>query len=126
MRAHHYSVRTEKRYWYWIRFYLRFHQLRHPLEMGPAEVNRFLSWLTTERQVAATQNLALNALGFFYARVPDKPLAEIGETIRAKRPQRLPMVLSHPEALVIAAVSGKNDGGDPCRQEGVVRTGNRG
>lgn len=64
MRAHHYSIRTEKSYWYWIRFYLRFHQLWHPLEMGPAEVNRFLSWLATERQVAAAQNLALNALVF--------------------------------------------------------------
>src|SRR5690606_19378128 len=40
-------------YWYWIRFYLRFHQMRHPLELGPSEVNQFLSWLASERQVAA-------------------------------------------------------------------------
>ena len=53
MRAHHYSIRTEKSYWYWIRFYLRFHQMRHPLELGPSEVNQFLSWLASERQVAA-------------------------------------------------------------------------
>lgn len=115
MRAHHYSGRTEKSYW--IRFYLRFHQLRHPLEMGPAEVNRFLSWLATERQVAAaTQNLALNALVFLYARVLEKPLGEIGETIRAKRPPRLPVVLSHQEAMAIIAVFGRNNGGGPCRQ----------
>ncbi|WP_227753172.1 site-specific integrase [Pseudomonas saudiphocaensis] len=44
MRAHHYSIRTKKSYWYSIRFYLRFHQMRHPLEMGPSEVNQFLSW----------------------------------------------------------------------------------
>ena len=48
MRAHHYSIRTEKSYWYWIRFYLRFHQMRHPLELGPSEVNQFLSWLASE------------------------------------------------------------------------------
>ena len=48
MRARHYSIRTEKSYGYWIRFYLRFHQMRHPLELGPSEVNQFLSWLATE------------------------------------------------------------------------------
>lgn len=62
MRMHHYSIRTEKTYWYWIRYFLRFHGLRHPLELGAAEVNRFLGWLATDRQVAAgTQNLALAA-----------------------------------------------------------------
>lgn len=102
MRAHHYSIRTEKSYWYWIRFYLRFHQMRHPLELGPSEVNQFLSWLASERQVAAaTQNLALNAIVFLYARVLERPLGDIGETIRAKRPPRLPVVLSHQEAMAI-------------------------
>ena len=101
MRAQHYSIRTEKSYWYWIRFYLRFHQMRHPPELGPSEVNRFLSWLASERQVAATQNLALNAIVFLYARVLERPLGDIGETIRAKCPQRLPMVLSYREAMAI-------------------------
>lgn len=102
MRAHHYSIRTEKSYWYWIRFYLRFHQMRHPLELGPAEVNQFLSWLASERHVAAaTQNLALNAVVFPYARVLERPLGDIGETIRAKRPPRLPVMLSHQEALAV-------------------------
>ncbi|MET1079034.1 MAG: phage integrase N-terminal SAM-like domain-containing protein [Pseudomonas sp.] len=67
MRLHHYSIRTEKSYWYWIRYVIRFHQLRHPLELGTDEVKTFLSWLAVERQVAAaTQNLALNALVFLY------------------------------------------------------------
>ena len=102
MRAHHYSIRTEKSYWYWIRFYLRFHQMRHPLELGPSEVNQFLSWLASERQVAeATQNLALNAIVILYSRVLERPLGDIGETIRAKRPPRLPVVLSHQEAMAI-------------------------
>src|SRR5574344_306176 len=81
---------------------LRLHNMRHPLEMGTAEVNQFLSWLATERDVAAaTQNLALNALVFLYAKVLGKPLGEIGETIRAKRPARLPAVMSHSEAMTI-------------------------
>src|SRR5690606_37480499 len=102
MRAHHYSIRTEKSYWYWVRFYLRFHQLRHPLEMGPAQVNQFLSWLATDRQVAAaTQNLALNAIVFLYAKVLEQPLGEIGEVIRVKRPPRLPVVFSHQEAMAV-------------------------
>ncbi len=76
--------------------------MRHPLELGPAEVNQFLSWLASERHVAAaTQNLALNAIVFLYARVLERPLGDIGETIRAKRPPRLPVVLSHQEALAI-------------------------
>ncbi|WP_256669940.1 phage integrase N-terminal SAM-like domain-containing protein [Pseudomonas sp. OIL-1] len=51
IRLHHYSIRTEKSYWYWIRYFIRFHKLRHPLEMGPAEVNAFLSWLAVDRDV---------------------------------------------------------------------------
>lgn len=75
IRLNHYSIRTEKSYWYWIRYFIRFHKLRHPLEMGPAEVNAFLSWLAVDRDVAAaTQNQALNAIVFLYARVLDKPL----------------------------------------------------
>lgn len=104
MRMHHYSIRTEKTYWYWIRYFLRFHGLRHPLELGAAEVNRFLGWLATERQVAAgTQNLALNAIVFLYARVLEQPLGDIGETVRAKRSPHLPVVLSHAEALAVIA-----------------------
>lgn len=102
MRVHRYSIRTEKAYWYWIRYFLRFHRLRHPLELGPREVNEFLSWLASDRQVAAsTQNLALNAIVFLYARVLEQPLGDIGDTIRAKRPPRLPTVLSHQEAMAI-------------------------
>ena len=43
IRLNHYSIRTEKAYWYWIRYFLRYHRMRHPLEMGPAEVNEFLT-----------------------------------------------------------------------------------
>lgn len=102
IRVNHYSIRTEKSYWYWIRYFIRFNQMRHPLELGPAEVNAFLSWLATDRQVAAaTQNLALNAIVFLYARVLEQPLGDIGETVRVKRPPRLPVVLTHTEAMSI-------------------------
>lgn len=102
MRVHHYSIRTEKAYWYWIRYFIRFHKLRHPMEMGAVEVNAFLSWLAVDRQVAAaTQNLALNALVFLYARVLHQPLGEVGEVVRAKRSQRIPVVLTHVEAMQI-------------------------
>ena len=102
IRLNHYSIRTEKSYWYWIRYYIRFHGMRHPLELGPEDVNAFLSWLATDRQVAAaTQNLALNALVFLYARVFERPLGDIGNTVRVKRPPKLPAVLTHQEAMSI-------------------------
>ena len=70
MRSRHYSRRTEKSYWYWIRWFIRFHDMRHPALMGAGEVTAFLSWLATERDVAAaTQNQALSALLFLYQKV---------------------------------------------------------
>jgi hypothetical protein len=69
IRVNRYSIRTEKSYWYWIRFFIRFHQMKHPRDMGPKEVNEFLTWLAVTRNVAAaTQAQALNALVFFYAK----------------------------------------------------------
>ena len=63
IRTKHYSLRTEKTYWYWIRYFIRFHRLRHPRDMAEAEVAQFLTWLATHKNVAAaTQNQALNAL----------------------------------------------------------------
>lgn len=102
LRTRHYSRRTEKTYCYWVRYFIRFHGLRHPREMGEREVREFLSWLAVEKHVAAsTQNQALNALVFLYAKVLDRPLGDIGSTVRAKRPRRLPAVLSHTEAVAI-------------------------
>jgi integron integrase len=102
IRVNRYSIRTEKSYWYWIRFFIRFHQMKHPRDMGPKEVNEFLTWLAVTRNVAAaTQAQALNALVFLYAKVLDIPLGEIGSVIRSKKPKRLPVVLSHDEAMAI-------------------------
>lgn len=102
IRVNHYSIRTEKSYWYWIRYFIRFHQMRNPTEMGALEVREFLTWLAVHRNVAAaTQNQALNALVFLYSKVLNEPLGDIGETVRATKPARLPVVLNHSEAMSI-------------------------
>ncbi len=98
MRARHYSVRTEKTYWYWIRWFIRFHGRRHPGEMGAAEVTAFLSWLATRRDVAAaTQNQALSAILFLYKHVLGEELPWLVGLVRAQRPVRMPVVLSRAE-----------------------------
>ena len=98
IRLRHYSIRTEKAYVDWCRRFILFHKKRHPREMGEVEVSAYLTHLAVNRKVSAsTQNQALNALVFLYARVLDSPLADIGETARAKRPEKLPVVLSRKE-----------------------------
>jgi integron integrase len=107
IRTRRYSRRTEKSYWYWIRYFIRFHDLQHPSTMGPPEVQEFLTWLAVKRNVAAaTQNQALNALVFLYGKVLEQPLGNIGDTVRAKRPRRLPVVLSHDEAMAVITTLG--------------------
>jgi integrase len=98
IRSRGYSRRTEKTYWYWIRYFIHFNGKRHPAEMGAAEVTAFLSWLATERNVAAaTQNQALSALLFLYKHVLGQDLPWLGDMVHAKRPVRLPVVLTEGE-----------------------------
>ena len=98
IRSRHYSRRTEKAYWYWIRYFIFFYGKRHPAEMGAAEVSGFLSWLATERNVAAaTQNQALSALLFLYRKVLGVELPWLDEMVRAQRPVRVPVVLTEAE-----------------------------
>ena len=104
IRARHYSPRTEKAYVGWIRRYVVFHGKRHPAEMGPAEVSQFLSALATRWSVSAsTQNQALSALVFLHREVLGAPLGNVGNVARAKRPGRLPLVLSRPEVEAVLA-----------------------
>jgi len=99
IRSRNYSRRTEKSYWFWIRYFIVFHGKRHPREMGGPEVQAFLSWLATERNVAvATQNQALAALLFLYQKVLGMKLPWLDGMTRAKRPVRLPTVLTEAEA----------------------------
>ena len=98
IRARHYSRRTEKAYWQWMRRFIFFHGKRHPAQMGAAEVSAFLSWLAVERNVAAaTQNQALSALLFLYKEVLGVGLPWLDQMVRAQRPVRLPVVLSEAE-----------------------------
>lgn len=98
IRARHYSFRTERAYRGWIRRYVLFHGVRHPGEMGEAEVARFISHLATERRVSAsTQNQALSALLFLYREVLGRNLALVDGVVWAKRARRLPVVLTRAE-----------------------------
>ena len=94
MRVKRYSPRTEKTYCYWIRYFIRFHGVRHPASMGGAEIRAFLEYLAVERlAAAATRNQALNALVFLYRPVLDQPLGDIGEFSPARRRRRFPVVM---------------------------------
>jgi len=104
LRAKHYSLRTEQAYVGWIRRFILANDKRHPREMGAAEVEQFLSRLANDHQVAAgTQNQALAALLFLYREVLGLDLPWLENLTRAKRPQRLPVVLSVQEARTLLA-----------------------
>ena len=98
----HYSRRTEESYTRWIERFLRFHRARfggwiHPIDMTASHVESFLTDLAVHRNVAAsTQNQALNALVFLFRDVIKRELGEF-DAVRAKRPIRLPTVLSQAE-----------------------------
>src|SRR5512142_1422352 len=94
IRYMHYSLRTEQAYVYWVRAFIRFHGLRHPAEMSGDEVEAFLSWLASERQVApATHKQALSALLFLYLKVLGQRVPWMDEIGRPQRQARLPVVL---------------------------------
>ncbi len=98
IRIKHYSLRTETTYVHWIKRFILFHGKRHPKDMGAPELEEFLSHLATDLDVAAsTQNLALSALLFLYKEVLGQKLPWLGDVTRAKKPQRLPTVLSRTE-----------------------------
>jgi integron integrase len=98
LRARRYSLRTEEVYLGWIRRYILFNSKRHPAELAEEEVSAFLSHLAVEGQVAAsTQNQALSALLFLYKEVLERELRFIGGFARAKRPPKVPVVLSPAE-----------------------------
>lgn len=109
LRSRHYSPRTEKAYCSWVKRYIRFHNIRHPNEMGEAEINAFLTHLAVEEKVSSsTQNQALAALLFLYRYVLDRPLGDLGAVIRARKPQRVPVVMTPEEvASVLAELDGE-------------------
>ena len=104
-RLRHYSIRTERAYVSWARRFILANGRRHPRDMGVVEVEAFLSTLATRDDVAAsTQNQALSALLFLYREVLGIELPWMESVVRAKRPQKVPVVLSHDEVARLLAV----------------------
>jgi integron integrase len=108
LRFQHYSYRTEQTYVHWIKRFIFFHKKRHPAQMGKEEVELFLTSLAVDRHVSAgTQNQALHALLFLYREVLAQELGWLNDIVPAKRPQRLPTVLTRQE---VRALLGTLDG----------------
>jgi integron integrase len=108
IRLRHYSIRTEDTYVDWVRRFILFHDRRHPAEMGKLELEAFLTHLAVERNVAAsTQNQAKSALLFLYREVLELELPWLDDVEKAKKPKRLPVVLTEAE---VEAVLGELEG----------------
>jgi len=107
IRLKHYSYRTEESYVDWVRRFILFHNKRRPKDMGAPEIQAFLAYLATQRNVAAsTQSQALSAILFLYREVLNKEIEPVLLS-SAKRPERIPTVLTHEEVLrVIRQLSG--------------------
>jgi integron integrase len=102
MRLKHYSYRTEQAYVDWIRRFILFHHKRHPQEMGAQEIEAFLTHLAVHENVAAsTQNQALQAILFLYREVLGREITEPIQAMRARKPKRLPTVLTREEVLLL-------------------------
>ena len=110
IRRKHYSVRTETAYVDWIKRYIFFHNKKHPAEMGAPEMEMFLNHLAVEKKVAAsTQNQALSALVFLYREVLRQDFEWMENLDRAKRPARVPVVLTESEVKrLFAHLDGQN------------------
>ena len=102
--ARHYARRTEQAYGHWVSRFLHFHQGRSPAEMAEADINRFLTHLAvTEKVSASTQNQALAALLFLYRQVIGRAVGDLGDVIRARKPERLPVVMAREEVKAVLA-----------------------
>jgi len=102
MRTRHYSPRTEEAYVSWVKRYIRFHKMRHPKDMGAPEINAFLTHLATDAKVSAsTQNQALSAVLFLYRYVFRLDIGDLGDVVRARKSQRVPIVMTRDETRAV-------------------------
>lgn len=108
IRVKHYSIRTEEAYTSWIKRYINFHDKKHPKDMGKEEIEAFLTHLAVDLKVAAsTQNQAFNALLFLYRNVLKLDLSDDINSVRSKRPKKLPTVMTETEVgMVLDAMEG--------------------
>jgi site-specific recombinase XerD len=98
MAVRHYGKRTIRSYLYWSRYFIVFHKMRHPNDMGATEVELFLTHLAVTRKVSvSTQKVALNALAFLYNRILEQPFGKLGEFNRSHKARNLPVVLTRGE-----------------------------
>lgn len=101
LRARHYSRRTEQAYCHWVRRFVYFNDVRHPAGMGEKEINLFLTHLAVREHVSAsTQNQALAAILFLYRSVLGREIGNL-DVVRARRPVRLPVVMSREEVRCV-------------------------
>jgi integron integrase len=103
IRVRHYSRRTEHAYLSWIRRFIVFHGKRHPRDLGESEVTALISRLAARGVSASTQNQALSVVLFLYEVVMGRRLSWMEDIVRARRPARLPVVLSHEEVAQLLA-----------------------
>ena len=102
--AKHYSIRTEEAYVGWIRRFILFHEKRHPREMGEKEISAILTHLAVQGEVSAsTQNQELCALIFLYGEIPEQDLDKFQNVVWAKKPAKLPVVLTREEVQAMLA-----------------------
>ena len=102
LRSRHYSRRTEETYCHWVKRFIFFHKVRHPAEMAEPEINAFLTHLAVKEKVSAsTQNQALSALLFLYRHVIGREVGDLGKVIRARKPTRLPVVMTRDEVKAV-------------------------
>ena len=104
LRSRHYSRSTERTYLMWVRRFIFFHGVRHPAEMAEPEINAFLTHLAVKENVSAsTQNQALSALLFLYRHLIGREVGDLGDVIRARKPKRLPVVMTREEVKAVFA-----------------------
>lgn len=104
MHVRHYSKRTIHTYCYWIKAYINFNKQQHPKDMGVLEIERFLTHLAVNREVSvSTQSIALNAIVFLYKKFLGMPLEGIDDFKKARRPAKLPIVLTQVEVKRLLA-----------------------
>lgn len=102
LRSRHYSRRTEQTYYQWIKRFIDFQKVRHPSEMAESEINAFLTPLAVNEKVSAsTQNQALCALLFRYRHVIGREIGDLGDVICARKPKRLPVVMTRDEVKAV-------------------------
>ncbi len=102
LRTKYYSLRTEESYISWIKRFIKFHNKKHPRDMGKKEINKFITHLAiNEHLSASTQNQALCAIVFLYKHVLKKELGDFGNVIWAKKPKKLPVVYTREEAKAV-------------------------